>query len=94
VPQPKLLKTKTIARDGDSVLYEKEPGKWISTCPSCGTEHDVSGEVIDIDKLPECCGWNFRVFDKLIFPPKYDPAWIRIDNQTGVDIAFPVKVNV
>jgi hypothetical protein len=93
MPQPKLLKTKQIARDGDSVLYEKSPGVWISTCPSCGMEHDVSGEVIDTNKLPECCGWAWRLFDKLIYPPKYDPAWIRSDIETGVDIAFPIKVS-
>lgn len=77
MPQPELLKTKReIARDDQSVLYETEPGKWVTTCPSCGIEHDVSGEIIDADKQPICCGWKWRVFDLAYNPPKFDPAWV------------------
>jgi hypothetical protein len=81
MPQPELLKRKReIAREDQSTLYEKTPGVWVSTCPSCGMEHDVSGEVIDAGKQPECCGWKWRVFDMSPLPdsaPLYDPAWIK-----------------
>lgn len=78
MPRPALLKPKQeVARDDKSTLYEKEPGKWFSTCPDCGTEHDVSGDVIDANKQPECCGWKWRLFDQSVDIPRFDPAWVK-----------------
>jgi hypothetical protein len=75
--QPSLLKQqKHIARGDKSVLYMKPTGEWITTCPSCGIECDVTYEKIGEDKPITCCGWTWSVFDMAFSPPKYDPRWI------------------